>query len=378
MRTYAEISLDAIVHNINEIRSRVPSSTKVLAVVKANAYGHGAVPVAKALENQVDYFAVATLEEALQLRENGIALPILILAYTSPMQYPELIENEICTSIYNEEEAAKLDDCAQKLGKQAHIHIALDTGMTRIGFQINENEADRIAAIAKLPNVRIEGMFTHLSCADQQDKNYCIGQFAKYDRMLEMLHARGVSVPIRHIYNSAASMEFPVDEPHHYDMVRAGITNYGCYPSEDVQKQNIHLEPTLAWRAHVIHVKDVPEGVGVGYGATYVTSRPCTRIATVSVGYADGYPRALSSKGRVLIHGQYAPILGRVCMDQMMVDISAIDNVKPEDVVTLIGTDGGHTITVEEVADNSASFNYEQFCKISPRVARVYVDGFLS
>ena len=374
LRTYAEVSLAAIHHNVEEARKRLLPGTKVLAVVKADAYGHGAVRVAQSLEDIADFFAVATLEEGVELREHNIVRPILILGYTSPLQYSEMIAWDIRPSIYHYEDARNLSETAVREGKTARIHIALDTGMTRIGFQVTEEAADEIEKISELPNVEIEGLFTHLSCADMTDKTYCGRQFAKYDDMLSMLEKRGVRIPIRHVCNSAAIMEYEPDDPHRFDMVRSGIITYGIYPSEEVKKDRLNLIPALAWKAHVIHVKDVGPGQGVSYGATFVTSRPVTKIATVSAGYADGYPRALSSRGRVLIHGKSAPILGRVCMDQMMVDVTDIPDVKVEDVVTLVGHDGEAYIPIEEIADPAASFNYEMLCHISPRVYRIYPD----
>ena len=371
-RTYAEVSLKAIEHNVEEAAKRILPGTKILAIVKADAYGHGAVRVAKDLENRVDFYGVATLEEGIELYEAGIRKPILCLGYISPREFGEMIRADIRPSIFHRDDALALDREAEKLGKKAKYHIALDTGMTRIGFQVTEKDADTIAEIAALPHIELEGMFTHLSCCDQQDQTYSKEQFARYDRMLAMLKERNVRIPIRHVSNSAAVEEFGAQEPHRFDMVRLGITNYGCYPSEDVQKQNLDLIPALQWRAHVIHVKNVGPGVGVSYGATYVTSRPETKIATLSVGYADGYPRALSGKGRVLIHGQYAPILGRVCMDQMRVDVTDIPAVKVEDVVTLVGHDGNGFIPIEEIADASCRFNYEMLCNISGRVVRLY------
>ena len=369
LRSYAEVSLEAIRHNVTEVKKRVPDGVKVLAVVKANAYGHGAVPVAKALEDLADYYAVAMLEEAVELREAGIKDPILILGYTSPSQYEELLRHDVRPCIYDWNTAKNLSETAARLGLTAKPHIAVDTGMTRIGFQVTEEDADVIAKIAALPNLEIEGLFTHLSCADMTDKTHSKGQFAQYAAMLDMLEARGVSIPVRHICNSAGVMEFDGDR---YDMVRAGIVQYGIYPSEEVDKTRLDLIPALEWKSHVIHVKEVGPGKGVSYGATYVTDRPTTKIATVSIGYADGYPRALSNKGRVLIHGKSAPILGRVCMDQMMVDVSDIPDVQVEDVVTLIGRDGEECIPVEEVADPAGRFNYEMLCTITSRVPRVY------
>ena len=369
LRCYAEISLEAIGHNIREVKKRLPEGLKLLGVVKANAYGHGAVPVASYLENQVDYFATATIEEAVELRENGISAPILILGYVSPSQYGDLVEYDITQTIDSYAQALALEKEAARQNRKAKAHLAVDTGMTRIGFQVTEHDADEAAKIADLPHIELEGMFTHFSCADQEDKTYCSMQMEKYDKMTALLAERGVTIPLRHICNSAGIMEF---DDHRFEMVRSGIITYGIYPSEEVKKERLDLIPALSWKSHVIHVKEVGPGIGVSYGATYVTEKPMTRIATVSAGYADGYPRALSNQGCVLIHGKKAPIIGRICMDQMMVDVTDIPDVQVEDVVTLVGTDGDETITIEEIANPAARFDYEMLCDISSRVTRVY------
>lgn len=369
LRCYAEISLEAIGHNIREVKKRLPEGVKLLGVVKANAYGHGAVPVASYLENQVDYFATATIEEAVELRENGISAPILILGYVSPSQYGDLVEYDITQTIDSYAQALALEKEAARQNRKAKAHLAVDTGMTRIGFQVTEHDADEAAKIADLPHIELEGMFTHFSCADQEDKTYCSMQMEKYDKMTALLAERGVTIPLRHICNSAGIMEF---DDHRFEMVRSGIITYGIYPSEEVKKERLDLIPALSWKSHVIHVKEVGPGIGVSYGATYVTEKPMTRIATVSAGYADGYPRALSNQGCVLIHGKKAPIIGRICMDQMMVDVTDIPDVQVEDVVTLVGTDGDETITIEEIANPAARFDYEMLCDISNRVTRVY------
>lgn len=369
LRCYAEISLEAIGHNIREVKKRLPEGVKLLGVVKANAYGHGAVPVASYLENQVDYFATATIEEAVELRENGISAPILILGYVSPSQYGDLVEYDITQTIDSYAQALALEKEAARQNRKAKAHLAVDTGMTRIGFQVTEHDADEAAKIADLPHIELEGMFTHFSCADQEDKTYCSMQMEKYDKMTALLAERGVTIPLRHICNSAGIIEF---DDHRFEMVRSGIITYGIYPSEEVKKERLDLIPALSWKSHVIHVKEVGPGIGVSYGATYVTEKPMTRIATVSAGYADGYPRALSNQGCVLIHGKKAPIIGRICMDQMMVDVTDIPDVQVEDVVTLIGTDGDETITIEEIANPAARFDYEMLCDISSRVTRVY------
>lgn len=369
LRCYAEISLEAIGHNIREVKKRLPEGVKLLGVVKANAYGHGAVPVASYLENQVDYFATATIEEAIELRENGISAPILILGYVSPSQYGDLVEYDITQTIDSYAQALALEKEVARQNRKAKAHLAVDTGMTRIGFQVTEHDADEAAKIADLPHIELEGMFTHFSCADQEDKTYCSMQMEKYDKMTALLAERGVTIPLRHICNSAGIMEF---DDHRFEMVRSGIITYGIYPSEEVKKERLDLIPALSWKSHVIHVKEVGPGIGVSYGATYVTEKPMTRIATVSAGYADGYPRALSNQGCVLIHGKKAPIIGRICMDQMMVDVTDIPDVQVEDVVTLVGTDGDETITIEEIANPAARFDYEMLCDISSRVTRVY------
>ena len=369
LRCYAEISLEAIGHNIREVKKRLPEGVKLLGVVKANAYGHGAVPVASYLENQVDYFATATIEEAVELRENGISAPILILGYVSPSQYGDLVEYDITQTIDSYAQALALEKEAARQNRKAKAHLAVDTGMTRIGFQVTEHDADVAAKIADLPHIELEGMFTHFSCADQEDKTYCSMQMEKYDKMTALLAERSVTIPLRHICNSAGIMEF---DDHRFEMVRSGIITYGIYPSEEVKKERLDLIPALSWKSHVIHVKEVGPGIGVSYGATYVTEKPMTRIATVSAGYADGYPRALSNQGCVLIHGKKAPIIGRICMDQMMVDVTDIPDVQVEDVVTLVGTDGDETITIEEIANPAARFDYEMLCDISSRVTRVY------
>lgn len=372
LRCYAQVSLEAISHNIEEVKKRLAPGVKVLAVVKADAYGHGVRAVSRHLERQVDYFAVATLEEALELRSYGIEKPVLVLSYVSPSQYEQAVSGGITLTVDTVEQGEALARTAMRLQKKAKLHLAVDTGMTRIGFQVREEEADRIASFAKAPWLDTEGIFTHFSCADQSDKTYCGMQLEKFDRMCGWLKERGIEPAIRHICNSAGIMEF---EEYRFDMVRSGIVTYGMYPSEEVQKERLSLRPALEWKAHVIHVKEVEAGVSVGYGATYTTTQPMTRIATVSVGYADGYPRALSQKGTVLIRGKRARILGRICMDQMMVDVTAIPEVQVEDVVTLVGKDGTEEITIEEIAEPVMSFNYEMVCRIGKRVPRVYREG---
>lgn len=367
-RTYATVDLDAIRYNIQSVRARVVSSVKVAAVIKANAYGHGAVAVGRFLEPYVDYFCVAAVEEAAELREAGIQIPVLILGYTSPKQYPMLLKADGIPAIYSYETALALEEAAAKAGVKAKIHFALDTGMTRIGFSKSAESIDTMEKIAALPHLIVEGLFSHFSCADMADKSYCDRQIEVFEWFCEKLKERNVEIPVKHLCNSAGIMEFT---DYRYNMVRAGIIIYGLWPSDEVQFENLSIKPALSWYSHVIHVQTAEAGVGVSYGAAYVTKKPA-RIATVSIGYADGYPRSLSGKGYVLIHGKKAPILGRVCMDQMMVDVSEIPDVKEEDTVTLIGTDGEETITMEELGRLSGRFNYELACDIGRRVKRIY------
>lgn len=368
LRTYARVDLSAIVHNICEVKKRIDSHVKVMAVIKADGYGHGAVEAGMALRNIVDYFGVATIEEAVELRNAGLMLPILILGYTMHGKYADVVQYDVTQTIYNYEDAKLLSSEADRQGKTVKVHIALDTGMTRIGFLPVKETLPEIKRIAALPAIEVEGLFTHMSCADEKDKTYAKKQMKRFDDFVVMLDEAGVEIAIKHICNSAGIMEF---DDHRYDMVRSGIITYGLYPSEEVMKERLDLRPAISWYAHVTHVKTSPAGEGVSYGATYVTKQP-TRIATIGLGYADGYSRGLSNKGSVLIRGKRAPIIGRVCMDQFMVDVSGIPDVEVEDVVTLVGIDGDEHISVEEVAELCSSFNYEFVCDIGKRVPRVY------
>ena len=368
-RCYADIDLRAIGHNIDQVKGKIPEGVKVMAVIKADAYGHGAVQVGKYLENQVDYFGVATIEEAVELRKSGLQLPILILGYTLKEQYKNVVSYGITQTIYSYQAACALNEEAQKQQKKAVVHIALDTGMTRIGFQTEEESIGEIQKIKELPWLEVEGIFSHFSCADEKDKTYANMQMEKYDSFLDRLEEAGVEIPIKHLCNSAGIMEF---DHHRYQMVRSGIITYGLYPSEEVDKTALDLQPALTWKSHVAHVKTVKAGLGVSYGATFIT-RENMKIATVLVGYADGYPRSLSNKGRMLIHGKSVPIIGRVCMDQVMIDVTDVENVQVEDEVTLVGRDGDEVIPVEELAAMSYSLNYEFECDINKRVIRNYL-----
>ncbi|MDE6209392.1 MAG: alanine racemase [Lachnospiraceae bacterium] len=370
-RCYATVNLKAIEHNIDEVRKKVGADTMIMAVVKANAYGHGAKEVADCLRTKVEYFGVATIEEAIELREAGIDTPILILGYTSPKQFEYVIKYNVTQTIYTYEDGCLLDKVAEDMGGTGKYHIAIDTGMTRIGFSADyriEESIENVLCLSRLKHIELEGAFTHFSCADMYDKTYSYKQKERLLAFLKGCEEKGIDIPVKHASNSAGIMEF---DDMNFNMVRSGIITYGLYPSKEVDMSGLDLIPAMEFKTHVIKVNEVPKGESISYGATYTTTKP-TKVATLSVGYADGYKRSLSNKGRVIINGKYAPVIGRVCMDQMMVDVSDIETVKVEDVATLFGRDGSLFIPVEEIADMSYSFNYEYICSISERVKRIY------
>ena len=374
-RICADIDLDALTHNLDEIHRCIRKETKIIAVVKADGYGHGAVPLAEVMEKREDVwgYAVATPEEAEELYTNGIKKPILILGYTPPEYAANMIVQEnLRPAVFSLIRAKQLSEEAMRQDKICKIHIKLDTGMSRIGFQVTEQSADEIAQIAKLPHIMIEGIFTHFSKADETDKAFTKKQEAAYEQMITWLKERQVSIPVHHVSNSAGIVDLP---EYNKDIVRAGIILYGLWPSDEVNKENIDLQPLLSLKSHVVHVKELEPGRIISYGGTFEVEHPM-RIATVPVGYADGYPRSLSNQGYVLIHGKKAPILGRVCMDQFMVDVSLIPEASQGDEVTLIGRDGEESITMEELGELSGRFNYELACCLNKRVPRIYTrDG---
>ena len=369
-RCFAAIDLSAIDHNLAALQGKMAPGVKTMAVVKADAYGHGAVPVAKHLEDRVDYLAVACIEEALELREGGIEKPILILAYTSPACYNELIDGDITATIYNLEDAQLLSQAALAKGKKAKVHAAVDTGMGRIGVEPTAAGADMIAAMAAMPGIELEGLFSHYACADCADKADKNAQTRLFEGFLQLLEQRGIDIPIKHICNSAGTME----PDNQYDMCRLGIALYGLYPSNEIDKTKITLRPAMEVLSHVTHIKTVPAGYKIGYGHIY-TAPSERKIATVSVGYADGFNRCLTNVGYVLIRGKKAPVVGKVCMDQIMVDITPIENVSVGDHVVILGKSEGAQITAEEMGEMCHSFNYEVVCTYMPRVKRVYYLG---
>ena len=379
-RVYAKIDLKAIEYNLEGMRENIPSGTKIMAVVKTDAYGHGAVRIAEELENK-DYiwgYAVATAEEAFELRDNAIKKPILILGYTFPYSYERLLIEGIRPTVFRLDMAKELDECAKKLlsrgeiSKKPEIHIAVDTGMSRIGITPDEAGVEFMKKVSALNNLDIEGVFTHFARADEKDLTNAKEKELVFKEFVDRAEAEcGIKIKLRHCANSASIISIPESS---MDMVRAGVTMYGMWPSDEVPQNIIDLKPTLELISHIVMVKTVPAGTPVSYGGTYVTDKE-TKIATVPVGYGDGYPRSLSGKGYVLINGKIANILGRVCMDQFMVDVTNIDNVKEGDEVILIGRDktSGEEITAEMLGEISGRFNYELTCNINKRVPRVFV-----
>ena len=362
------IDLDAIEGNLEAVREK--TGKLVMAVIKADAYGHGAVQVARRLEKKCAFFGVSSILEAMELRQAGLSIPILILGYTPVRAFPTAVKQGIRPTIFHYDDAAALSRAAVEAGVCAPFHFAVDTGMSRIGFQATREDAAVCARIAALPGLRAEGLFSHFATADCADLTRARQQaelFAAFDGYLKEL---GVEIPIRHLDNSAGLMNFCSP----YEMVRSGIVTYGMYPSDEVDPTLLGLTPALSWVSRVTHIKLLPPGRQISYGGTCTTTAP-TMVATVPVGYADGYRRSLSGRFYVLIHGKRASILGRVCMDQMMVDVTAIPETALGDPVTLVGADGPERITVEQIAAAADSFNYEFVCGISRRVPRVYRSG---
>lgn len=367
--TYAKIDLDAIRDNFKAISRR--ANAPVMAVVKADAYGHGAVRVARVLEPDCAFFGVSSVAEAVELRQAGIVKPILILGHVHPATYPAVVLHDIRIPLFCYEDACALSREAGKQDKIARFHFALDTGMSRIGFQATQEAADLCKKITQLPNLKAEGLFSHFATADETDLSKTRRQaqlFADFDAMLK---ARDIHIPIRHLDNSAGIMNFCC----HYEMVRAGIVLYGLYPSGEVDPSLLELKPAMSWYSRISYVKTLEPGREISYGGTFRVEKPM-RVATVPAGYADGYRRSLSNRFYVLIRGKRAPILGRVCMDQMLVDVTDIPEAETGDQVVLLGSSGSETISAETIAAAANSFNYEQVCDLSHRVSRVYyLDG---
>lgn len=372
-RVWAEVDLDAIMYNVESIQKSIKQDTAIIPVVKTDGYGHGAVPIARALENndRIWGFAVATIEEAMILRKAGIKKAILILGYTFPYCFEELIQNDIHPTVFMYDVAKMLSDKAIEIGKKCKVHIKVDTGMTRIGISANNEGVELVKAISELPGLEIEGIFTHFATADEADKTKTCQQLDKFKAFIEDAEKiLGFSIPMKHCSNSAGIAEMPEAN---MDAVRAGIIIYGMWPSAEVKNAgNISLKQALTLKSRIVYVKTVPADQEISYGGTFTTYRN-TRVATICIGYGDGYPRSLSNTGYVLVNGQKAPILGRVCMDQFMIDVTDIEGeICVGSAVTLIGKDGDECITIEELGDLSGRFNYELVCDLGKRIPRVY------
>lgn len=369
---WAEVNLDNIINNINEIKRNIKGE-EIIAVVKANAYGHGAIDVAPVLvENGANKLAVAMLSEALELREIGIKVPILILGYTDVSFAEMLINNDIEQTVYSLDYAKELSKKAEALGKIAKIHIAVDTGMGRIGFLPNEKSVEEVVEISKLSHLRITGVFTHFSNADEEDKSYAHNQIEKFNSFINEIEKREVNLGVKHISNSASIIDI---EDAHYNAIRPGIILYGYYPSDYINKDKLKLMPALSLKCQVIHVKELPKGEYIGYGRKFRTERDSV-IATLPIGYADGYIRGLYGKAQVIINGKLAPVVGKICMDQCMIDVTDIGPVNVGDEVILLGEDNGIKNNADDMAEMLDTINYEILCMIGRRVPRIYIkDG---
>lgn len=378
--TRAEIDLSAIAHNVHELRRLTNPAAGILAAVKANAYGHGAVETARqVLKSGVDMLGVARLEEGIELRKAGIDAPILIFGYTAPEMGNILISHDLTATVYSADTARLYASTAVKQGKKIKIHLKVDSGMGRLGFvpdglcksgatsNTSHNAFQEIVTISALSNLEIEGIYSHFATADSQNKAYAKRQFNIFLEFLEHLRQNGLEFPLKHAANSAALIEMPET---HLDLVRPGIALYGLKPSSEANPKNINLKPALSLKTGIIHLKKVPAGFNVSYGCTYTTDKTTT-LATVPVGYADGYSRLLSSRGKMLVHGCRAPIVGRVCMDLTILDVGQIPQVKLEDEVVIIGSQGEERISAEEIATTLNTINYEIVSAISARVPRI-------
>lgn len=376
-RAWAEINLDNIAGNVREIRKIIDDKTEIIAAVKADAYGHGVLEVTRTLlSNGVTRLAVSILDEAVQLRKNGINVPILILSYTDPARANEIIDKNVTQTVFSLDLARALSNAAVEMGKEVRIHVKVDTGMTRVGFMPGYSAVKNIIEISKMPGIVIEGLFTHFASADERDKTYTYMQFEKFMSICSELSRAGIHIPLKHVANSAAMIKYP---RMHLNMVRPGIVLYGLYPSSDVQSTELDLKPAMTLKANVILVKEVEKNICVSYGRTFKT-KCASRIATVPIGYADGYTRLLSNKAHVLVNGEYSPVIGNICMDQCMIDVTEMKNeVKTGDEVVLFGRQKDKEIKVEDVASAIGTINYEVISIIGKRIPRVYIkNGKLS
>lgn len=369
-RAYAAIDLNAILHNVQEMKKIIDKDTRIMAVIKTDGYGHGAVPIGRELE-QLPFvwgYAVATVEEGVILRRNGLNKPILVLGASFPEQYETMARLDIRPNVFSLRMAKQMSETMEALDLAMNIHVKIDTGLSRLGFQVTEEAADEIAQIAGLSHIVLEGIFTHYAKSDAADKTMAMEQLASFERMKELLRARNVVPKLCHSCNSGGIIDLPQAS---MDLVRAGISLYGMWPSDEVHKERLTLKPVMSLKSRIVFLKELDQGRTISYGATYTVKEPM-KVATIPVGYGDGYPRSLSNKGYVLIRGEKAPICGRICMDQFMVDVTHIADVAEGDEVVLVGDSGSETITMEELGELSGRFNYEFACDLGKRIPRVY------
>lgn len=375
-RVYAQVDLTAIEENMVQMKRNIAADTQLMGVIKTDGYGHGSVPIAKCLENKecIFGFAVATAEEAYMLRKAGIHKPLLVLGYTFPYSYERLAQEDIRPTIFRSDSLEELSAAAQRAGKTLRVHIKVDTGMSRIGIVPDEEGIEFIRQVLAAPNLEIEGIFTHFARADELDKTDAYRQLKCFQNFITQIESQcNYHIPIKHCSNSAGIVELPEAN---MDVVRAGITLYGLYPSSEVSQSILTLRPALSLYSHIVYCKNLHQGQSVSYGGTFTAEKEM-RIATIPVGYGDGYPRSLSNKGWVLIRGRKARILGRICMDQFMVDVTEIPNAQEGDLVTLIGRDGEEVITAQILAELSGRFHYEFVCDLGKRIPRVYVKNHM-
>lgn len=367
---WAEVNLDHLIHNLQQIRKHVGDDTKIAAVVKANGYGHGALEIAETLLNHgADMLAVSSINEAVEIRKKYPKAQTLVLGYTQSENIEDAIRYGVTQTIYSYEQGMQYSRIAEKIGMGISVHLKIDTGMNRIGFQPNEEAVQEIKEIYQLPNVKINGIFSHFACADELDKSFTNEQYSIFKRFTRVLENHGIKIPIKHISNSAATMDMPDMS---MDMVRPGIILYGLYPSDEVKKNVLDLKPVMSLKTRISHVKTLSEDGGISYGLKY-RGRKGQKIATIPVGYADGYTRLLSNKGYAIVQGKKVPVVGTICMDQCMLDVSKVDYIKPGDEVILFGGESDNTIPTEEVAEYIRTINYEIICMVGRRVPRVYI-----
>ena len=371
--SYVEVDLGAIGRNLRKLAGLTAGQEdcRMMAVVKANAYGHGAVPVAmRALESGADWLGVALPQEALELRDAGITAPILALGYTEPEAYSRLIQAGIRMTAYSLSQGKAMAEAARETGEKARIHLKIDTGMNRLGFQPAEEAIGEIKALASLAELDMEGCFTHFARADEEGEESWRSQFRLFMDFLDRLKQEDLTFPIVHCANTAAGMR---DKTSMLNMFRSGIGIYGLYPSEAAETWGVlDLDPALSWKSRLSHVKWLPKGQGVGYGHTWITKGD-TLVGTVPLGYADGYIKAFNNKGIVLVGGRRAPVIGVVCMDQFMVDLTETPEARPGDEVVLIGSQGKAYIGAQELGALAGANNYQMVCTISGRIPRHYI-----